>query len=137
MKFIEELKAIKENNQKIVKRFQFDLEMGFFHESIISISKPNTKYFFYRYFDHNYKKIITVLEEMGYTHSKEKIKIYNEPEGICVCTNDKTYHKCFYSFHWFPNRNDVNIVPEYILDYARFPVLKLIESRVERWIKSK
>jgi len=131
LKVVNRIREIKENNEKILKRFEFDLEMGVFNQD--TIPKLNAYYFE----PINRRKFIKVLEALGYKYSKTKIKIYDKPEGIAVFRNSKKYWLCYYSFDWFPIDNNINLVPSYIFQYSEHPVLDAIKETIYDVFKRK
>jgi len=125
------IKEIKENNEKILKRFEFDLEMGVFNQDAIS----KLKAYYFEPIDR--KKFIKILEAVGYKYSKAKIKIYDKPEGIAVIKDSKKYWLCYYSFDWFPINDNINLIPSYIFGYSTNPVLDAIKETIHVIFKRK
>jgi len=124
MKITNMIKELKENNEKILKRFQFDLEMGIFYKDVISRTGEEIYYF-----DHIDKsKFVRVLEDLGYKYSESKVKIYDKPQGLAVTKKSKKYWLCYYSFHWFPVENNVNLIPNYIFEYSKCPLLDVMKE---------
>jgi len=127
MKIIKELKAIKVNNQKIVKRFQFDLEMELFRDNSYGISDFFTTPKEYR-FKFNSRKnrkdkkmLIKILEKLKYRHNYINLFPYlpSPPVGLVIYPETKEFKFAYYYFS-YDDMVSYNKIPDYILDYKTF-----------------
>ena len=116
------LKEKLEHNKKIVKRFEYELEVGIFKKSTTS----NSSYYFSPFVDCDIKGkcFIKVLEKLGYRFGGTEATFYTC--GILLNSDKKEY---FYYALNKPNRIR-NEIPNYILDYIEHPVLDTIKERL-------
>jgi len=140
------LKEKLEHNKKIVKRFEYELEIGVFNRSPDPLEidnsgrsyylHSNSLYVFYPFIDCDRKGkcFIKVLEKLGYRFNSYSEASYTT--GLMLYKGIKQY-----GYLAVPRFNRIrNQIPDYILDYIEHPVLDTIKERlglIKSWIKKK
>jgi len=122
------LKEKLENNRKILKRFQFELESGIFKGNI-----SNDVYYFTPFVDCDVKskRFIKILRKLKYRYGGFEASFYTY--GITLKPNKKEY------FFYAVNRGYFarNEIPNYVMDYIEHPILDAIKETIHYVFKRK
>jgi len=116
-----------ENNERIIKKFKFDLEMGIFKIGTLFLSNGNYHEIFQFYGIDN-SKFTKVLDKAGFKCILVGPVIYTEEEGISINRETREYWKIYYSVRSFSEDKNANLIPSYVFEYSKCPLLDVMKE---------